>query len=425
MPIVYIHGVATRSREEPFGEVERYLRRLVAPVLSDRPEEVAIRQAYWGDIGVSFAWNGASRPRSLLLGQGAAGASATPAERALLAAALKASLDALPATAPAATTSSGLISGRQSQAPATAALRLKDLSSDELSDLLADLLAATATDAGRRVEASLAADALAHDPGFLAALAAAPDTAAECDLIVARLRGAVTPGLAPMGGAGDWLRDMGDRLHEAAGRAASLPGAAASVVAGELRKDLNDFVSLFLGDVFAYLKGRFGDDGRIPVTIPSRLLDALLAARADQLLHPGEPIVLLSHSMGGQIAYDVLTHFMPQDMRFRDVRVDFWCATASQVGFFEEAKLFRASRDEFKTGHPVPFPAAHLGAWWNVWDHNDFISFTAKGIIDGVDDEPYHSGMSLVGAHSGYLQRPSFYRRLADKLRQHDVTGGT
>jgi hypothetical protein len=51
-----------------------------------------------------------------------------------------------------------------------------------------------------------------------------------------------------------------------------------------------------------------------------------------------------------------------------------------------------------------------------VWDRNDFVSYTVDGIIDGVDDESYYSGMFLVGAHSGYLVRPSFYRRFAKKL---------
>ena len=121
--------------------------------------------------------------------------------------------------------------------------------------------------------------------------------------------------------------------------------------------------------------------------------------------------------MGGQIVYDAITHFLDRDPAYRDVRIDFWCATASQVGSFEEIKLFLASDPAYKTGHPVPFPAAHLGVWWNVWDHNDFLSFTARDIIAQIDDGPYDSGNSLLAAHGGYLERPSFYRALAAKLR--------
>ena len=65
-----------------------------------------------------------------------------------------------------------------------------------------------------------------------------------------------------------------------------------------------------------------------------------------------------------------------------------------------------------------PFPGAHLQAWYNVWDPNDFLSYTVDGIVEGVDDASYFSGMSLLGAHSGYLQRPSFYRQFAEQLRR-------
>ena len=67
----------------------------------------------------------------------------------------------------------------------------------------------------------------------------------------------------------------------------------------------------------------------------------------------------------------------------------------------------------------MPFPPQdRLGVWWNVWDHNDFISYRADKIIDGVIDESYNSGMSLVSAHGGYVQRPSFFREFASKLRR-------
>jgi hypothetical protein len=420
MPIIHVHGVGTRDPKTSFAEIRQYLRRFVAPVISATPDEVLIDQAYWGDAGAHFAWQGASRPKSLLLGQGAEGVAASAADRALLAAALRASLGGLPAT-PTAERSSGLVSGhgRPAAGAGGPALRLKDLSADELSDLLADLIALAVSNAELRGKATLVADALARDPSLAAALAAAPDSAAECDLLIARLRAELpSAGLVGMGSVGDWFRDVGDRLGEAASRAVGMPGAAASAVAGEFRKGLNEFVSLFIGDVFAYLNGRFDkDDKTRPGPIPRRFLDKLEQARDNRAQRGDEPIVVLSHSMGGQIVYDALTHFVPRDPLFAGLRVDFWCATASQVGFFEEAKLFVASRDAYGPGNPVPFPSQHLRAWWNVWDYNDFISFTVKDIIAGVDDGPYRSGMSLIGAHSGYLQRPSFYRQLAERIR--------
>jgi hypothetical protein len=89
------------------------------------------------------------------------------------------------------------------------------------------------------------------------------------------------------------------------------------------------------------------------------------------------------------------------------------------VGLFEELKLFAASDPQFsrQSNKAAPFPdRRYLGGWWNVWDHNDFLSFTVKSIFAGVDDAEFNTGMSLIHAHSGYVERPSFYRAFADKL---------
>jgi hypothetical protein len=148
------------------------------------------------------------------------------------------------------------------------------------------------------------------------------------------------------------------------------------------------------------------------------LLDELATAQINKQERGGEPIVLLTHSMGGQIAYDIITAFLPAARS--DVKVDFWCATASQVGFFEELNMFLASSKDYAkaTGRRTPLVGNHLGHWWNVWDHNDIISFTTKGIFaDGIEDEAFWSGMSVTAAHGGYLERPSFYRRFAEKLK--------
>ncbi|OGU24494.1 MAG: hypothetical protein A2580_04395 [Hydrogenophilales bacterium RIFOXYD1_FULL_62_11] len=419
MPIIYIHGVATRDQEKPFSEIKQYLRRFVAPVISSAPENVLIDQAFWGDEGARFAWNGASRPRSLLLGQGADTKIDTVADRAELAATLHASFSQLPVSLPG-TRPSGLISGHANTGAdvVSAPLRLSALSANELSDLLASVMEGLIDDPAQRVTATLHADALAHDPAFLAELAAAVSSTAECELLSTRLREAFpTVGLVGMGGAGDWFQDVGNRVSEAMSRAVSIPGVAASAVAGEFRKGLNEFISIFLGDVFAYINQRFDKDKVHPGKIQQRFIEKLAVAQESSVQQGNEPIVVLSHSMGGQVVYDAITHFLPRDPRFKNMRIALWCATASQVGFFEEAKLFIESNDAYKPGNPVPFPSSHLKAWWNVWDHNDFLSFTAKNIIAGIDDGHFSTGMSLIGAHSGYLQRPSFYRLLGEKVK--------
>jgi hypothetical protein len=102
---------------------------------------------------------------------------------------------------------------------------------------------------------------------------------------------------------------------------------------------------------------------------------------------------------------DVVTSFLPAVGS--NIKVDFWCATASQVGYFEELNMFLASSGAYSkaTGHRAPLATANLGHWWNAWDRNDIISFTTNGIFaGGIDDEEYWSGTSLAAAHGGYLR---------------------
>ncbi|MBX9668190.1 MAG: hypothetical protein K2X93_11250 [Candidatus Obscuribacterales bacterium] len=67
----------------------------------------------------------------------------------------------------------------------------------------------------------------------------------------------------------------------------------------------------------------------------------------------------------------------------------------------------------------VPHPdRKHLGYWWNVWDHKDFVSYSVKSVVEEVDDEAYNTGMDIIGAHVGYLVLPSLYRRFGTKLAQ-------
>jgi hypothetical protein len=402
VPILFIHGVNTRSRRT-FLALKPYLERHVAPAISPHPATVLIDDLYWGDLAAKFAWDGDSRPRSRLLGQGATDANTTSAFDLLTTSTDAGLLSKLPTTVKP-TTAGSLISGSAAVTPPPAA-RLKDLPADQLSNYLALLLQTAGLDDAQRAELTLRADDLAYDLAFRAELASAPGSAQEKEILLRHLQ-PPAPKLVGMGGKPAWLTNLQERLDESLRRAADLPAFTLATVAGELRRPLNDFISVFLGDVLVYLRtrGTPADPGPIPTLLIAKLRD--LSANAASR---SEPLVLFSHSMGGQLVYDALTAFLP------DVHVDFWCATASQVGFFEELKLFLASNPQYSKGKPVPFPP-NLGAWWNVWDYDDFISYTARDIIQNVDDGNFDSGMSLLAAHGGYLECPSFYRRFASKL---------
>lgn len=403
MPIIYMHGVNTRDPAH-FKPVQEYLRNIVAPAISAKPQNVSIRAADWFQLCPAPKWEGISRPRTALFGMGA---EATPNEM------LDAMLAAAPrAPAPASSFTSG------SAASASGGIRLDQMSDEDLADLIALASAKPGTTPLQRAQIGVAADRVAHDPDVRTRLAQAATPDAQWIIIAeAMQRDVKAPASFASAGAFDVLRDIKDRIQESVSRTVSKPAVGLSIAAGELRPALNDLVTRFLGDALYYISGR--GTATAPGPIPLVLIKELQIAQTNRQENDNEPIVLLTHSMGGQIAYDTVTSFLPAANS--PIKIDYWCAAASQVGFFEELNMFLASSpDNSKaTGRKTPVPpAAHLGKWWNAWDTNDIISFTTKDIFAaGIDDEEYKTGMSTAAAHGGYLERSSFYRRFAEKIQ--------
>jgi hypothetical protein len=82
--------------------------------------------------------------------------------------------------------------------------------------------------------------------------------------------------------------------------------------------------------------------------------------------------------------------------------------------------VYKASRPDFPPDPPQDRLSrpANIKRWMNVLDPNDVFSFRAAGVFDGVTDFKYETGLGLMEAHSGYFRRPSFYRRLGERLAQ-------
>ncbi|MFN3514255.1 MAG: hypothetical protein ACK41C_14500 [Phenylobacterium sp.] len=432
MPIVFVHGVRVRS-DGAFREVEPQLRRYVAPRLNPAdPKAVKIVHCFWGDVGVEWAWDKASRPKSSILSQGAGVQAVSPLDLAAGAAA--------PTALATPMGGGGNLLGMGPGGAGVATVELKDLSSEELADTVIAFLEAAAVRPDEAAEpgsaeavdgyVTLAALEVCSDGAGVAALAAQPPAdqmkvLADRTLVRAgQLRAADQVGLVAAGPS-DWAERAGEFFK----RAVSAPGFLASRLLGELRPLIHEFVADFLGDVLIY-QTRRGTPGA-PGPIVQRLLDALAAARTPE--RPNEKLVVLTHSMGGQVAYDVFTAFAPAAAR---PDVAFWASAGAQVAFFEEAKLFHASDPSVrknaappKDRQPVP---DCVQAWWNVWDVNDFVAFTAKDIFvssarfqpgknAAMVDESYVNGAGLALAHVSYFKRPSFWRRFEDRLSEAGI----
>lgn len=238
----------------------------------------------------------------------------------------------------------------------------------------------------------------------------------------------------------------------------------------EGRRHLNESITLFLGDVFFYLATR-GEPHNVssrlkkleesgqpekgkPGVITAQLLEAVKKAHQIKIARDNEPLIVLSHSMGGQLVYDLVSYYLPKisefDQTYQDIRIDFWCAAASQVGLFKEMKVFKEddggddvllaadtatklfqmdlgvglwNKNPVPIIQPASLPDTHLNIWWNLWDDKDYLSFTAEPFFKGIFDDLYDSGMSPVRAHTSHFEQEDFYMEFALMLQEAKESG--
>jgi hypothetical protein len=379
MAIVFVHGVNNRDGDVySENEIGRsgLLREIVAPALGLAPDATRIFNPYWGKYGVEFAWNMAVLPNpGDTFESFGGGGDAEVRSR---------------------------VAGMLAESPMSG-----DIVADAQRDFLAtlDLLYGSAI-AGAKSEDEARALGRAYlrsvgyaqnnpKPSWVAT--ATPDNFAD------QLISQTETGQDESFGAGGILDSLKEGLSRLLGTA---PDATSALAGRLLRKKLNATITRFTGDAFVYLAQRGTKDA--PGPIISTVLDALRQARTPQ----DDWLIVIAHSFGGEIMYDILTHFAPE------ISVDCLVTVGSQVGLFEEMKMYLASRADVPPNPPdgkVPCPP-RVKRWLNVFDTNDILSYRLEPVVSGVDDFSYDTGFSSLGAHGGYFLRPSFYKRLAARL---------
>ena len=405
MPIVFVHGVNNREGDG-YGENklarDAFLKRLVGPVLvPSAGDEVAILNPYWGGDGVTFAWDMAVLPDpGMTLESFGGDEDRLQKER----------------TANAAAT---ILPAGTAKDEDLLAVARRDLS------VAVELLFA-AEMAGVSSEAEAKELAAAYEKAAAYAVAnpkpdwlSDPRTSASS--FPAYLGKAVNQKQGESFGGTGW----GDKLKEGFGRLTqAIPDAVNGLAQGRPRKALNDKVTRFAGDAFVYLveRTRQGKDAPIVKVV----MDALREADGIRS-KPGasdDKLIVMAHSFGGEIVYDILTKFWP------DLEVDCLVTIGSQVGLFEEMKLYEASdraipgRDDKKRALAGKVaPQWKVKRWLNVFDLNDVLSYRTEPVFQGSEDFKYDTGYSTLQAHGGYFERPSFYGRLSERLKDA-VKGG-
>lgn len=433
MPFIFIHGVNTRKGDrysKNLSTRDELIRRLILKPLADKYqtfEEIEIVNPYWGDYGARFSWNLASLPKVSTLehlgaqddenqgwysefmeysNQLAGTDTSTSSEVERLG------------------SEEGLFK-RSAEANLTAfveavlsSIILPEMHFGDEGDLTPQkegILEALLAMAGANV---------AEDPSVIEMVARANSNEEVLDTLSEQVQiqfellvreefvdteGIVetNDGLETLGG--DWIDDLNDKVGEFFSRALEAPSRAASLAALNLfRQKLHSQLIRFVGDVFVYLneRGTKAKPGKIIETILKEIQDAVQN-------QPEEPLIIMTHSMGGNILYDLVTYYSP------DLKIDVWISVASQVAQFEEMKLFRSSDRGITTPDKVTGLKQQVGYWLNVYDPADSFSFLTEPVFaDVTEDLEYLTGSSALKAHGEYFGRASFYRIVREHIER-------
>lgn len=419
MPFIFVHGVS--NRDDGSGAYPRHVARrdeLIQRYILDPLArkggalgEIEIVTPYWGKYGAIFHWNCATVPATIGVSEVGDTVGMMEAEQLF---ALRVEELAGPG--------SRSIDGNDQ--------RLKQAAEQDLERLVEALLAPmleqmdlavegteTAETVGRREALLLiAGEEVATDPATHQAVArASTDEEVTALLRTAILdryesllqeealeRGEITRGL---GGLGDTLTGLRARVDEGLNRLGDAPKRLVTLPSlSLLRGSLHREVMIFLGDAMSYFSQRDFPDRE---TARQEVMAAILDAPRH---HPDEPLIIMTHSMGGNIAYDILSHYTP------DLKVDALITVGGQVGQLEELKLFRDSDLALGSPNRVKGLKPRIRSWLNVYDPVDPFSFLAEPVFEDATDVAYNTGESVLGAHSGYLKRPSFYKMVYEYL---------
>lgn len=399
MPIVFVHGVNVRQDSKYEANVtQRDLRikELLLPALLPNPYPVRIFNPYWGGYAATLAWGGLSLPSSQVE-----------------------ALDIPQTVNPAQTLVEQILSGNDTDLPAKTDRALLAIAAGSLATAV-DLLFALALDhatAGQDADeitelVRLSARVYAYveqnpKPAWLS-------TVQDDQAFIVRLRAAVDQWQAAPPPQSLGLTDTWDELKEGLDRFSDVAGDWSSRALLSLtRQPLNTAVSYFLGDIFVYLDER--GDQQNPGPIIREITSKLNQAKAAIDPQRDPYLIVLAHSMGGNIVYDLLTYFCPDTYP-----IDLLITVGSQVALFEELKLYKASQKGIPIDpreQRVAKPAS-VKHWLNVYDPNDVLSFATAGVFDGVTDYVYTTGKSIIAAHTAYFLRGSFYRRLGARVKE-------
>lgn len=381
----FVHGVATRQSPQYNLAVKARGRRFRETAFAGTPLEIV--DTYWGDFGADPQWDLACIPdvgeKFEHLGMDDEGTLSID--------------DEVPRS------DAIVVSARADLTGTIAALSIEDLTAREAAGDEAALI-----EAERFWAAAAAYAEAANAPAWL-------DKAEDDDVFITELRTQVEPLIAST--------DLGF-LDSIGGAVRRLGGALSNLVNKPFarigRERISPSVAIFIGDVFRYLRAA-EPRADIRRVVLADLIVAAKAAKASSV-----SLIVVGHSMGGIILYDLLS----DEAAMRTVEaeldgplsIDLLLTVGSQIGLFEELKLFTSS-ETARSGRADPpldraRPPKRAKIWWNAFDRMDVLSFLAEPVFSDVADLEVDTIAGVAGAHTAYFTNMIFYERLNARLRE-------
>jgi hypothetical protein len=384
MPLVFVHGVNVR-RDADYEAAERVRDELFRTVslkgIADAPG-FSLFNPYWGDHGATFPYSYGFIPGNQVEAFGAA-------------------LDPLAASA--------MVDAHIEGARPSPESSLVALARQSLPDAIDALVAYTAQTSGAEdVSASLVRfGAQAHEyarsqpkPGWLDKVT---NNTQFVDLLSSQVDTSTPPPAVETFGAISDLRNALTKASVALGQ--RLVDVMVDPFAPAAKRLALLRFSRFFGDVFCYINEKHEkEENRV---IRSTVRNDLERAETERI-KTGHKLIVVGHSMGGNIAYDLLSKSAS------GVKVDLFLTVGSQVGLFEELKLFDASIQGCAKVKRPP----NVTHWLNVYDPSDPFGYAIERIFANGTDFTYDTNVSPISAHSAYLYKPGFHRRLAERIQE-------
>ncbi|MBC7271339.1 MAG: hypothetical protein H5T76_21950 [Streptomyces sp.] len=190
-----------------------------------------------------------------------------------------------------------------------------------------------------------------------------------------------------LGGDERGLAEVVGRSLGAFARLAERAGGSRLVVSG--RGTISEHSLGFSGDILSYL-------------VRGEAVRAYVADLAGTL---PAPVVLLGHSLGGVIGFDLLASHQSLTPHITQL-----ITVGSQAPLLYELDALPSR--PYGTGLPAHFPA-----WLNVYDPRDLLSFLGSPIFGSrVRDVEVDNGQPVSAAHGAYWANPRLYEVLAQAL---------